>query len=352
MEERLGRVGAAGVEAAKFRCRFGQARRPAGRGQGARGQQCRLQRRLQMRARGDQFLEAPAQAARPGPAALGAEQPAPEFGRLDAGQFRGEGSIGGIEDMMPFVEHVAQRHRRIVKAAAPVPVVRRLRHHQGVVGEHQIGGAGAADRVLHEAAAPMRAGGMDALPAPVGERAERGRPEQLGQPAGQVAALDVAAGADQRPAGDQAERDQRAGWASTAERGAHRVFQIEQAEVVLPALAHHGAAPAFGGVREHPGEFGVDLPLQVLGVGADPHRAMVALGPEQGGGDVAQGLAGAGAGLGEHQPRAAALLARVEGLPGRGWRRAGGGLRRGGPGGPRAAAAAPLPPIPAAGAKP
>ena len=59
--------------------------------------------------------------------------------------------IGGVEQVVAFVEHVAGRHGVVVEAAPG-----RLRHHQGVVGDHQFGGAGAADGVLDEAFPPMR----------------------------------------------------------------------------------------------------------------------------------------------------------------------------------------------------
>ena len=71
---------------------------------------------------------------------------------------------------MALVEHVTRRHRVVVQ-----PAPGRLGHHQRVIGDHQFGGAGAADRVLDEAAAVMGAGAMDALAAAVGERGdERG----------------------------------------------------------------------------------------------------------------------------------------------------------------------------------
>ena len=52
---------------------------------------------------------------------------------------------------------------------------RRLSHHQRVVRDDQLRGAGTADRVLHETTAVMGASAMDALAAPVRERGdERG----------------------------------------------------------------------------------------------------------------------------------------------------------------------------------
>ena len=199
--------GRAGLQAGQVRSRPRRAARPARRRQRARRLQCGVQRRLQHRAGRDQFLDAPLQAAGARPSALGAEQPAAQLGGLQPGQLGGEGAVGGVEQVVALVEHVAGRHGAVVQ-----PAPGGLRHHQRVVGHHQLGGAGAADRVLDEAAPPVRAGGVDALAAPVGEaqRCMRGA-EQFGEPAGQVAALDVAVVGRQRPAGDQAERDQRAG---------------------------------------------------------------------------------------------------------------------------------------------
>ena len=61
-------------------------------------------------------------------------------------------------------------------------------------------------------------------------------------------------------------------------------------------------------------ELAVDLVLQVAGEGREPDRGLVLFGPEAGGRDVAQGLADAGAGLGEDQVGRAGLGARGEGL--------------------------------------
>ncbi len=59
-------------------------------------------------------------------------------------------------------------------------------------------------------------------------------------------------------------------------------------------------------------QFGVDLALQVAGKGADPHAAVVLLGPQAGGRQIAEGLAGPGARLGQHQMRVATSFARSE----------------------------------------
>ena len=124
------------------------------------------------------------QAAGAGPAALRAPQPAAEFRRLAPRQRRRERAVGGIEHVVALVEHVPGRHGVVVQ-----PAPGRLGHHQRMVRDHQFGGAGAADRVFDEAAAPVRAGGMDALAAAVGQRGDQRRRR----------AVPAASRADRRP---------------------------------------------------------------------------------------------------------------------------------------------------------
>ena len=306
-QERLGRIRSAGIQAAQFRMILADAAGPARRRQRARRLQRGVQRRLQQRAGGDQFLDAPPQAAGARPPAFGAEQPAAHLGGFQPGEPGGERAVRRVEHVVAFVEHVAAGHDAVVQ-----PAPGGLGHHQRMVGDDKLCGARAADRVLDEAAPPVRAGGVDALAAPVGEAQDGRGAEQLGQPAGQVAALDVAIVGHQRPARDQAERDDR-GRRQPRRRRAERVLQVQQAEVVLAALAHHHAPVAVGRVGEQVRQFGVDLALQMAGEGADPHAAVVLLRPQAGGRQIAEGLAGAGAGLRQHQMRIAAGLARREG---------------------------------------
>ena len=61
------------------------------------------------------------------------------------------------------------------------------------------------------------------------------------------------------------------------------------------------------------GGFLLDLALQMAGIGGDPDRALVLLRPEAGGGEIAQGFAGAGAGFGQDEMRVALGHARLEG---------------------------------------
>ncbi len=181
-----------------------------------------------------------------------------------------------------------------------------------MVGNDKLRTARPADRVFDEATPPVRAGGMDTFAAPVRQGEDGGRAKQFGEPAGQVAALDIAIGRDQRPTGNQAERNDR-GRPQSRRGSAQRVLQVEQAEVVLPALAHHDAVVAFAGIREQVGQLRIDLALQMAGEGADPHAAVVLFGPQAGRCQIAERLAGSGAGLRQYKVRVAAGFAGREG---------------------------------------
>ena len=97
---------------------------------------------------GHDVFHGAAMPARPRAGALGAEQPAAQFGHRGAGEFDREGAVGGVENMVAFVEHVAGGHVVVVE-----PAPDGLRHDQRVVGDHEIGLARVADDVLDDAAA-------------------------------------------------------------------------------------------------------------------------------------------------------------------------------------------------------
>ena len=195
---------------------------------------------------------------------------------------------------MALVEDIAQRRTGILAAE------RGGDHHQGVVGDHDVGVAGLARRPLDEAFAVVGAGRIDALAAPVGQPERAAMAEQLDQPGGEIAADHVAVAAGERPARHQPQRHALDRHPARAPRPAPagRILHVEKAEVVLAALAHHHLLGLDLGLRVEPVELLVDLALQVLGEGAEPHRALVAPRPQAGRRDVAQGLADAGAGLG------------------------------------------------------
>ena len=114
----------------------------------------------------DEVADAPPQAAGArASAAFGAEDPAAQLAPLPARQPHRKGAVGGLEQVVAFVENVAGRHRRVVE-----PAKRRLGHDQRMVGDDEARAARLADVLFDKAAAKMWAGGVHAFAAPVGER--------------------------------------------------------------------------------------------------------------------------------------------------------------------------------------
>ena len=214
--------------------------------------------------------------------------------------------------MVAFVEHVAHRHIAVVDAAPG-----RLRHDKCVVGDHQISAPRASNGVLHIAFAPMRTGRVDTLAAPIGQPRHRARAEQLAEPTRQIAALNITITGHHRPASDQRQRNNRTR-DQPAGGSPHGVFKIEQTQIVLAAFSHHHALLAQHRIGIQPRQLTIDLPLQMAGIGGDPHRRLVALRPKTGRRNIAERLAGAGAGLGKHHMRAPPRLPRCKGSSGGG----------------------------------
>src|SRR5690606_26026201 len=140
---------------------------------------------------------------------------------------------------------------------------------------------------FYEAFAVVRAAGVDAFAPLVGQRRDPALAEQRAEPARQVAPDHVPVAAIGGPARDQVGKDR----CPPAEAALQRVFEIEQAQIVLTPLAHHdrlrAVRPPFG-----PGTaaFAAKLALEVLGVGRDPDRAPRGRGPERSGGEVTESL--------------------------------------------------------------
>ena len=95
-------------------------------------------------------------------------------------------------------------------------------------------------------------------------------------------------------------------------QGARGFFQIEQAEIVLAALADDHLARLDFRVRVQPVELAINLALQVAGKCADPDSPVITLRPQAGGGDIAERLADTGAGFGENGIRRSFFVARPE----------------------------------------
>jgi hypothetical protein len=152
----------------------------------------------------------------PTPAPLRPANPAAQLRRLLARKAGGEGRIGGVEQVMAFVEHHALQGRRLpVGLLAPRgagAVEGGLGQHQSVVGDDDVGPAAGADRLLHETGAVVGAGSVDALAPPVDQV---GRPglrhwgygEQVRQPGGEVAAGHVPVPRSAHPAAGKARAD-------------------------------------------------------------------------------------------------------------------------------------------------
>ena len=88
----------------------------------------------------------------------------------------------------------------------------------------------------------MRAPGIHAFAALIGQRGDPAPREQRAQPAGQIAADHVAIARILRPARDQLRQH----CPAPSKTALHRIFQIEQAQVILAPLAHHHWRAAIG----------------------------------------------------------------------------------------------------------
>ena len=111
-QENLGRTIGFGVA---------DARHPAGGGQGAGSRQRRVEGFVgEIVIAGDQiagaFAQAPRAARGPPASAFRPEQPAAQFGGLLTRQTSAERGIGGVEQMVAFVEHIARRQAVIIIA--------------------------------------------------------------------------------------------------------------------------------------------------------------------------------------------------------------------------------------------
>ena len=185
---------------------------------------------------------------------LGAGDPAAQLASLAARQPHRKGIVGGLEQMVAFVENVTGRHRRIVQ-----PAQRRLGHDQGMVGDDEARATRLANVLFDKAAVKMRAGGMHAFAAAVGERADPPAADQLGEPAGKIAAHQISGLAGGDPARHQPELRRRPTRPRHRRRGGFLV--IQQAQEILPPLAHDDAAPLFIRVGVQPLELAGDLVL-------------------------------------------------------------------------------------------
>ena len=202
----------------------------------------------------------------------------------------GKGVIGGVEYMVALVEHESSRHVYVVE-----PAQRRLCHDQRVVGDHDVGAAGAADGTLDEALVIVGAGRIDAFAAMIGQIGGA-IAHEVRKPGGKIAAGHVAVARFQGPANDQSQRHRLLG---SRREALDCLLDVEKAKIVLAALAHDDAPRLDHRIGTKPVEFGIDLALQIAGEGADPDRAPVLFGPYTSRGEIAQRLSNSGPGFGQ-----------------------------------------------------
>ena len=88
---------------------------------------------------------------------------------------------------------------------------------------------------------------------------------------------------------------------------------VQKAQIVFAALAHHHLTRPLGWIGKQGDAFARDLALQGAGIGRDPDRRAIGLGPERGGGQIGKRLANPGSGLGQHHARLTLALARLKG---------------------------------------
>jgi hypothetical protein len=125
------------------------------------------------------------------------------------------------------------------------------------------------------------AAGVDAFAAAVDQvggagLARRAHREEAGQPCGEVAAGHVAVAGEPGPARGEPHADQ----VAAAQLGSvHRFLEIQQTKVVLAALADHGLLRPQLRVGIDRVALALDLALQGAGVGRNPDRRPVGLGP-------------------------------------------------------------------------
>ena len=163
--------------------------------------------------------------------------------------------------MMPLVEQ--NPPRRVLARPCSID------HHQRMVRDDDVRVAAGALGALDEAAPVVRAAGIDAFAPAVGQCGGAGAAEQARQPAGEIAADHVPVLGIGGPAPDELSED----GGAARESPLQRVLEVEQAEVILAALANDDALRSFFGIGEQLGPLAVELALQRLGEGRHPHGA-------------------------------------------------------------------------------
>ena len=135
--------------------------------------------------------------------ALWPDDPTAQLNRFIAGKFSCKGGIGSVENVVAFVKDNARRALGMIAASCCID------HHQGMVGNNQIGLSRSASRALDKALLVMRASGINAFTALIGEGSNCALAKERSEPSGQIAADHIAIAAKRGPASDQMRKDSR-----------------------------------------------------------------------------------------------------------------------------------------------
>ena len=174
-EERLGRGKTQSARQIAIDAGIVDALQPALAGKHTRRRDHVAQRRLRRGYAVDEIAVPLGETARRAPSAPGrAANPTAQVGCLDTRQVIGERPVGGVEQVVPFVEHDTAG-RRIARGC-------RVAHQQGVVGYDDGGAARPPDRSLSETLTVVAARRMNAFAAPVGKLCEPPPSGQLAEP--------------------------------------------------------------------------------------------------------------------------------------------------------------------------
>ena len=159
----------------------------------------------------------------------------------------------------------------------------------------------------------MGTGGIDAFAAPVGQLAKR---NESGKESRKARAGKIAVRRRRHPSRDQAKRDGAlAGRHGVAFGG---ILEIQQAEIILAALAQHGFQVARARIALELVHLLQDLTLQIARVGRNPETRTVLFRPQRGRRQIAERLSRAGARFHQSNPRRARSHPGREGGCGRG----------------------------------
>ena len=156
----------------------------------------------------------------------------------------------------------------------------------------------------------MRTGSVDAFPPAVRQIEGSSAPQQVSQPCGEITAEHGTVPGCQRPACHQPQSD--AG-IRICRQSLNSFLKIEQTEVVFPTLANDNFTGFFRRVGKQAVQFTVDLALQVLGIGTNPHRRFILFCPDRCRSNIAERLADACSGFCQDNIRAINLIPWLEG---------------------------------------